>query len=128
MVWYSHLFQNFSQFVVIHTVKGFGIVRLLVYLSIWLFWFGEDVVIPVYSHCCCLVARLCLTLYVTPWTIAHQASLSMGFARQEYWSGLPFPFPGDLPDPGIEPQAPAVSCIAGEFFTTEPLGKPRIQS
>ena len=85
-------------------------------------------VIPVYSHCCCLVARLCLTLYVTQWTIAHQASLSMGFSRQEYWSGLPFAFPGDLPDPGIEPQAPAVSCIAGEFFTTEPLGEPRIQS
>ena len=42
-------------------------------------------------------------LFVTPWTIAHQAPLSMGFSKQEYWSGLPFPFPGDLPDPGIKP-------------------------
>ena len=42
-------------------------------------------------------------LFVTPWTIAHQAALSMGFSRQEYWSGLPFPSPGDLPNPGIEP-------------------------
>ena len=55
-----------------------------------------------------LVAELCLIL-CDPMTVAHQASLSMGFPRQEYWSGLSFPSPGDLPDPGIEPQ---VSCIA----------------
>ena len=108
MVWDSHLFQNFPQFIVIYTVKGFGIVRLLVYLSIWLFWFEEDMVVPVHSHCCCLVASLCLTL-CDPWTVAHQAPLSMEFARQEYWSGLPLPFPGDLPDPGIEPEAPTAS-------------------
>ena len=59
--------------------------------------------------------------FVTPWTVAHQASLSMGFPRQEFWSGLPFPSPGDLPDPGIKPASPA---LAGGFFTTEPPGKP----
>ena len=48
--------------------------------------------------------------YVTPWTVAHQAPLSMGFPRQEYWSGLPFPSPGDLPDPGIEPSYPALQA------------------
>ena len=53
--------------------------------------------------------------FVTPWTVAHQAPLSMRFPRQEYWSGLPFPFPGDLPHPGIEPASPA---LAGRFFTT----------
>ena len=58
--------------------------------------------------------------FVTPYTIAPQAPLSVGFSRQEYWSGLPFPSPGDLPDPGIEP----VSCIAGGFFTAEPPGRP----
>ena len=47
-------------------------------------------------------------LIATPWTIAYQAPLSMGFSRQEYWSGLPFPFPGNLPDPGIEPGSPAL--------------------
>ena len=47
-------------------------------------------------------------LFVTPWTIAHQAPRSMGFSRQEYWSALPFPSPGDLPDPGIEPGSPAL--------------------
>ena len=46
-------------------------------------------------------------LFSTPWTVAHQAPLSMGFSRQEYWSGLPFPSLGDLPDPGIEPRSPA---------------------
>ena len=60
-------------------------------------------------------------LFVTPWTLAHQVPLSMGFPRQEYWSGLPFPPPGDLPDPGIKPESPA---LAGGFFTTEPPGKP----
>ena len=50
-------------------------------------------------------------LFVTPWTVAYQASPSMGFSREEYWSGLPFPSPGDLPDPGIEPRSPdSVIC------------------
>ena len=49
-------------------------------------------------------------LFVTPWTIAHQAPLSMGFSRQEYWSGLPFPSPGDLPDPGIELRSPTLQA------------------
>ena len=53
--------------------------------------------------------------------VAHQAPLFMGFPRQEYWSGLPLPSPGDLPDPGIEPTYPA---LTGELFTTEPPGKP----
>ena len=67
-------------------------------------------------------------LFVIPWTlcdpldcIAHQAPLSLGFSRQEYWSGLPFPSPGDLPDPGIEPRSPTLQADA---LTSEPLGKP----
>ena len=47
-------------------------------------------------------------LFAIPWTVAHQAPLPMGFSRQEYWSGLPFPSPGDLPDPGIKPRSPAL--------------------
>ena len=57
----------------------------------------------------------------TAWTVAHQARLSIGFSRQEYWSGLPFPSPGDLPDPGIERMSPA---LAGRFSTAEPPEKP----
>ena len=57
----------------------------------------------------CMLSRLsCVQLYVTPWTIARQAPLSLGFSRQEYWSGVPFPSPGDLPDPGMESTSPAV--------------------
>ena len=56
-------------------------------------------------------------LSATPWTVPYQALLSMGFPRQEYWSGLPLPSPWDLPDPGIEPMSPA---LAGGFFTLEP--------
>ena len=56
-----------------------------------------------------LVVQLlsCVQLFVTPWTVACLAPLSMGFPRQEYWNGLPFPSPGDLPDPEIEPASPA---------------------
>ena len=57
-------------------------------------------------------------LFETPWTVAHQAPLSMGFFRQEYWSGLLCPPPGDLPDPGIEPVSLMAPALAGGFFTT----------
>ena len=60
-------------------------------------------------------------LFATPRTIAHQAPLSMGFPKQEYWSGLPFPSPGNLPNPGIEPESPA---LAGGFFTAQLPGRP----
>ena len=59
-------------------------------------------------------------LFATPWTVARQPPLSMGFSRQEYWSGLPFPSPGDLPDPGIEPRSPALQADA---LSCEPPGK-----
>ena len=59
-------------------------------------------------------------LFATPWTVAYQAPPSMGFSRQEYWSGLPFPSPGDLPDPGIESGSPAFQADA---LTSEPPGK-----
>ena len=73
-------------------------------------------------------------LFATPWTIAYQASLSMGFSRQEYWSGFPFPSPGDLPDPGIKPGSPTLQadalsselhafCSGSAVLTTGPPGK-----
>ena len=61
-------------------------------------------------------------LFTTPWTVAHQAPPSMGFSRQEYWSGLPFPSPEDLPNPGIEPRSPALQA---DTLTSEPPGKPQ---
>ena len=63
--------------------------------------------------------QLCLTLYdLTLWTVAHQATLPMGFSRQEYWSGLPCPPPGDLHDLGIEPISLLPPALAGGFFIT----------
>ena len=59
-------------------------------------------------------------LFVTLWTVAHQATPSMGFSRQEYWSGLPVPSPGDLPDPGTKPRSPA---LRADSLTSEPSGK-----
>ena len=63
----------------------------------------------------------CVQLFGIPWTVVYQASLSMRFSRQEYWSGLPFPSPGDLPDLGIEPRSPALQADA---LPSEPPGKP----
>ena len=67
----------------------------------------------------------CVWLFVTPWTVAYQAPLSMEFSRQEYWSGLPFPSPGDLPNPGIEPGSPALQA---DTLPSEPPGNQFFES
>ena len=67
---------------------------------------------------CWLLSRV--QLFATPWTVARQPPLSMEFSRQEYWSGLPFPSPADLPDPGIEPRSPALQA---DSLPSEPPGK-----
>ena len=78
------------------------------------------------SVCVCVCARMhrhalsrfsCVQLFGILWTVAHQAALSMRFSRQEYWSGLPYPAPGDLPDPGIEPTSLKSPALTGRFFT-----------
>ena len=78
----------------------------------------------------CVCAQLCLTL-CNPWTVARQVSLYMGFSRQEYWSGMPLPPPGDFPDLGMELMSLASPSLAGSFlscfvFPLAPPGKPRI--
>ena len=70
--------------------------------------------------CVCMLS--CVQLFVMPQTVAHQTPPSMGFSRQEYWSGLPFPSPGDLLDAGIKPASLASPVVAGRFFTSEPPG------
>ena len=67
----------------------------------------------------CVLSRFShVQLFATPWTVAHQAPLSMGFSRREYWSGLPFLPPGDLPDPGIQSASLTSPASAGRFFIT----------
>ena len=70
------------------------------------------------SSACMLSHFSRVRLFVTPWTVAHQAPLSMGFFRQEYWSGLPFPPPGGLPDPGVEAASLMSPALAGRCFST----------
>ena len=77
---------------------------------------GESAENNAWNTCVYLVVSDCAIL----WSIANQAPLSMGFSRQEYWSGLPFPSPWELPDPGIEPRSPALEADA---LTPEPPGK-----
>ena len=72
----------------------------------------------------CAWSLSCVRLFVTPWVVAHQAPLPMGFSRQEYWSGLPFPMPRDSPDLGIELVSFVLPALIGEFFASVPSGKP----
>ena len=72
-------------------------------------------------HACALS---CVQLFAALWTVAHKAPLSMRLSRQEYWSGLPFPISGDLPDTGIEPRSLTSPALVSRLFTTEPPEKP----
>ena len=83
-------------------------------------YFSVDVEHIRRSVCCCLVTVVSNS-FLIPWTIAQQTSLSMGFHRQEYWSGLPFPSPGDLPDPGTEPISPVLQV---NYLPPSHLGSP----
>ena len=75
-----------------------------------------------YVHACCHFS--CVWLCVTPWTVARQAPLTLGFSRQEYWSGLPCPPPGDLPNPGFEPRSPELQA---DSLSSEPSRKPKYE-
>ena len=88
-------------------------------------WKGAQVIErALVTMCVCMLSLSVMSgSFVTPWIVACQAPLSMGFPRQEYWSVLPFPSPGDLPDPGIKPGSPA---SARGFSTTVPPGKPLV--
>ena len=84
------------------------------------------------GSCVCSVAQSCPILYDPMDCVAHSAPLFMGLYRQEHWSGLPFPFPGDLPDPRIEPPLPLPHCptfpaLAGGLFTTLSPGKSKVK-
>ena len=98
--------------------------------KVWIIWWSVVEQLPdmkiCWSFTVCVGAQSLshVWLFATQWTIACQAPLSMGFSRQEYWSGLPFPSPGYLPDSRIEPMSLASPALAGRFFTTVPPGKP----
>ena len=99
-----------------------GCIQIKLYLRKQEVEFGREFVNPG-----CSQSLSHVRLFGTPWTVAHQAPLTVEFSRQEHWNGLPFPTPGDLPNPGIEPTSPASPALAGGFFTTEPPGKPQNQ-
>ena len=129
----SNGFNNIKQF----SVTECSMIRTLVTTwaqqcsNSWLFF--SDLQQVLFTVCVCVCVCVCararvhvcalscfshVRLFATLWTVAHQASLSMGFFKQEYWSGLPWPSPGDLPDPGIEPASPTYLSLVDRFFTT----------
>ena len=101
--------------ILLHSVKSDNDSKRLSVPSIWIFTY--------YLVVCLLFSFYVMSdFFVTPCNVAHKAPLSLGFARQEYWSGLLFPSPGDLPNPEMEPISPA---LAGRLFTAEHKGSPR---
>ena len=87
--------------------------------------FPRHIHIYTHTHICVLSHSFVSKLFVTPWTVAHQTSLSMEFFRQEYWSGLPFPPPGDIPNPGIEFMCPASPALQADCSSLSHLGSPQ---
>ena len=131
----NNLFFNFSEYCWFTKLCYFLLYRkvsqLYIYMYILFFRFYSHIdYYRLLSRGPCAMQKVILLflvqllshvgIFVTTWTGTHQAPLSMGYPRQEYWSELPFPSPEDLPDPGIGP----VSLLAGRFFTIEPPGKP----
>ena len=96
------------------TMKEMSLLLLKTYLAFCALYSNP----PALWGCAVLSRFSHVQLFVTPWTAAHQAPLSMRFSRQEYWNGLPCPPPGDLPDPGMEPTSLRSPALAGGFFTT----------
>ena len=89
-------------------------------------WALDNEDVSVWVHVLCVSHSVMSDSFATLWTVACQSPLSKEFSRQEYWSGVPFPLPGDLLDPGIKPMSLASLALAGEFFTTITLGNPDI--
>ena len=118
----SVLILNFAIFIIIFCINldfKKHCLKILLTLIIEHFWCPCKFCIPGRYLTCCVPSRFSrVWLFVILWTVAHQAPLSMGFSTQEYWSGLPGPPPGDLPDPGIEPTFLMSPALAGFFFTT----------
>ena len=107
---------SLSSFTSIKTLSSSLLSPVRVVSSAYLGWKPGKVKVKLLSR---------VRLFSTPWTVAYQAPLSMGFSRQECWNGLPFPSPGDLPDTGIEPGSPALQTDA---FPSEPPGKPGVEA
>ena len=108
-----------------HQVKWVSLLNFL-----WTFRLATHIMDHLRGECCrCMVLfspSVVSASFVTPWTIAFQASLSMEFSRQEYWNRLPFPASRDLPNPGIKPTSPVSPALPGGFSNTEPPGKPPV--
>ena len=96
-------------------------IYVCIYIYVYVYIYYICVCVYVYMYIYIYIVKLLshVCLLVTPWTVAHQAPPSMEFSRQEYWSGLPFPSPGDLPDPGVKPGSPALQADA---LPSEPPG------
>ena len=128
--------ENIWKNCVFRTNAGYCYLNKTGLYSELVYWRGESIlrakfklglVEPLHDMCCAVLSHFSyVQLFATLWAVAHQAPLSMGFSRQEYWSGLPFLPPGDLPEPGIKPVSPAASALKVDSLPSEPPGLPQM--
>ena len=123
--------KNYSSWMVLPHQGTFISTSCSYSSEVRLYWTDWSRVGP-FEQCLSYCSRIaqcvlsCVRFFAIPGTVARQAPPSMGFPRQEYWGGLPFSSPGDLTNPGTEPESPESPALAGGFFTVEPLGKPKL--
>ena len=128
VVWYSHLFQGTLKCLLQHHSSKASILQCSAFFTVQLshpcMTTGKTIALTRRTFVSKVQTNVSLSrvpLFATPWTVAYQAPLSMEFSRQEYWSGLPFPSPGNLPHPGIEVGSPTLQADA---LPSNPPGKP----
>ena len=129
--------ENIWKNCVFRTNAGYCYLNKTGLYSELVYWKGESIlrakfklglVEPLHDMCCAVLSHFSyVQLFATLWAVSHQAAMSMGFSRQEYWSGLPFLPPGDLPEPGNKPVSPAASVLKVDSLPSEPPGLPQMQ-
>ena len=118
----SGCFQNFPYYSLLFSLVSNSLTGICQCVSLYLCCLGFTKLLESINLCCAVLSCFsCVQLFVTLWTVGLQAPLSMGFSRQEYWSALARPLPGNLPHLGIEPASLVSPSLAGGFFTTSLL-------
>ena len=127
VVWYSHLIKNLPQFFMIHIVKGLSIINEAeadVFWNSLFLWPDRCWQFDIWFQCVCVCVLSRVQLFVASWMVICQAPLSTEFSRQEYWCGLPFPVPGDQPNPGMRPTSLEGPHWQADSLPLVPSGEP----
>ena len=124
----SGCFQNFPYYSLLFSLVSNSLTGICQCVSLYLCCLGFTKLLESINLCCAVLSCFsCVQLFVTLWTVCLQAPLSMGFSKQEYWSGLPCPPPGDFPNPGIKPASPTSPALPVDSLPLSHQGSPSLR-